>query len=36
MAGIEIITRTERRQRWSWAERVRILAECEMPGAIIA
>lgn len=36
MAGIEIITRTERRRRWSWAERARILAECEMPDAIIA
>lgn len=36
MAGIEIITRTERRRRWSRAERARILAECEMPDAIIA
>lgn len=36
MAGIEIITRTERRRRWSRAERARILAECEMPDAVIA
>ncbi len=36
MAGIEIITRTERRRRWSRADRARILAECAMPDAIIA
>jgi transposase len=36
MAGIEIITRTERRRRWSRADRARILAECAAPDAIIA
>lgn len=35
MAGIEIITRTERRRRWSRADRARILAECAAPNAII-
>lgn len=35
MAGIEIITRTERRRRWSRADRARILAECDAPNAII-
>lgn len=36
MAAMEIITRAERRRRWSRADRARILAECAMPDAIIA
>ncbi|WP_199555105.1 IS66-like element accessory protein TnpA [Sandaracinobacteroides hominis] len=35
MSQIEIITRAERYRRWSYSDRARILAECEMPGAII-
>jgi transposase-like protein len=35
MSRMEIITRTERRRRWSVAERERILAECEAPGATV-
>jgi transposase-like protein len=35
MSHMEIITRTERRRRWSVMDRERILAECDVPGAVI-
>jgi transposase-like protein len=35
MSRMEIITRTERRRRWSIEERERILAECKAPGATV-
>lgn len=36
MSAIEIITPAERYHRWSPADRERILAECDQPGAVIA
>ena len=35
MATVEIVTTAERYRRWSLADRERILAECERPGAVI-
>lgn len=33
---VEIITGRERRRRWSVADKLRILAECEAPGARVS
>ena len=33
---VEIITGRERRRRWSMADKLRILAECEKPGVQVA
>lgn len=35
MSRMEIITRTERRRRWSVEERERILAECDQPDVSV-
>jgi transposase len=35
MSRMEIITRTERRRRWSAEERERILAECDQPDVSV-
>jgi transposase len=34
--AVEIITGRERRRRWSMADKLRILAECDEPGAQIS
>ncbi|RAI54699.1 IS66-like element accessory protein TnpA [Roseicella frigidaeris] len=35
-AAVEIITGRERRRRWSVADKLRILAECDEPGAQVS
>lgn len=35
MATVEIVTTAERHRKWSQADRERILAECDRPGAVI-
>lgn len=36
MAKVELITRSERRRRWTVAEKRRILADADAPGAGVA
>ena len=36
MAKLELITRTERRRRWSEGEKRRIVAEAGVPGAVVS
>ena len=36
MMGIEIISGVERRRRWSVADKLRIVAEADEPGATVA
>jgi hypothetical protein len=36
MERVEVITRVERRRKWSEAEKATVLAETDMPGASVA
>ena len=35
MSRIEVITSVERRQRWSWADKARLVAAMEEPDAVV-